>query len=169
MTDRLSNPWKFMIWHLVNLNILTCINYPPDFKASELEGRVKITEKVKMRKAKKYDWTDSNLALFGSDTEKNVSKKPWKEQWTKKSCRGLLQLFSYLVGKIGLRQIPGVLNSWLFFLVHDPTGRAINQSITPLMLTVTPTLIFYTRMSCSPVHHWLALSSVCTEVDCPKF
>lgn len=24
-------------------------------------------------KAKKYDWRDSNLALFGSDTEKNVS------------------------------------------------------------------------------------------------
>lgn len=24
-------------------------------------------------KAKKYDWKDSNLALFGSDTEKNVS------------------------------------------------------------------------------------------------
>lgn len=23
-------------------------------------------------KAKKYDWKDSNLALFGSDTEKNV-------------------------------------------------------------------------------------------------
>ena len=25
-----------------------------------------------LRKAKKYDWKDSNLALFGSDTEKNV-------------------------------------------------------------------------------------------------
>ena len=24
-------------------------------------------------KAKKYDWKDSNLALFGSDTERNVS------------------------------------------------------------------------------------------------
>ena len=24
-------------------------------------------------KAKKFDWKDSNLALFGSDTEKNVS------------------------------------------------------------------------------------------------
>ena len=24
-------------------------------------------------KAKKYDWKDSNLALFGSDTEKKVS------------------------------------------------------------------------------------------------
>ena len=24
-------------------------------------------------KAKKYDWKDSNLALFGSDTEKQVS------------------------------------------------------------------------------------------------
>ena len=26
-----------------------------------------------LRKAKKYDWKDSNLALFGSDTEKSVS------------------------------------------------------------------------------------------------
>ena len=26
-------------------------------------------------KAKKYDWKDSNLALFGSDTEKNVSSR----------------------------------------------------------------------------------------------
>lgn len=25
-----------------------------------------------LRKAKKYDWKDSNLALFGSDVEKNV-------------------------------------------------------------------------------------------------
>ena len=27
-----------------------------------------------MQKAKKYDWKDSNLALFGSDLEKNVKK-----------------------------------------------------------------------------------------------
>ena len=27
-----------------------------------------------MQKAKKYDWKDSNLALFGSDTEKNVGQ-----------------------------------------------------------------------------------------------
>ena len=26
-----------------------------------------------LRKSKKYDWKDTNLALFGSDTEKNVS------------------------------------------------------------------------------------------------
>lgn len=26
-----------------------------------------------MLKAKKYDWKDSNMALFGSDTEKKVS------------------------------------------------------------------------------------------------
>lgn len=26
-----------------------------------------------LRKAKKYDWNDSNMALFGSDTEKKVS------------------------------------------------------------------------------------------------
>lgn len=28
-----------------------------------------------LRKAKKYDWKDSNMALFGSDTEKNVKSK----------------------------------------------------------------------------------------------
>ncbi|XP_060552733.1 gelsolin-like protein 2 [Ruditapes philippinarum] len=28
-----------------------------------------------LRKAKKYDWKDSNLALFGSDTEKNIKKE----------------------------------------------------------------------------------------------
>ncbi|XP_076111074.1 gelsolin-like protein 2 isoform X1 [Mytilus galloprovincialis] len=28
-----------------------------------------------LRKAKKYDWKDSNMALFGSDTEKNVKKE----------------------------------------------------------------------------------------------
>lgn len=28
-----------------------------------------------MQKAKKYDWTDSNMALFGSDTEKKVKKE----------------------------------------------------------------------------------------------
>ena len=28
-----------------------------------------------MQKAKKYDWKDSNLALFGSDLEKNVKSK----------------------------------------------------------------------------------------------
>ena len=37
-----------------------------------------------MQKAKKYDWKDSNLALFGSDLERNVKKasaeteKAWK-------------------------------------------------------------------------------------------
>ena len=29
-------------------------------------------EMAGLRKAKKYDWKDSNLALFGSDTEKQV-------------------------------------------------------------------------------------------------
>ena len=28
-----------------------------------------------MQKAKKYDWKDSNMALFGSDTEKKVKKE----------------------------------------------------------------------------------------------
>ena len=29
----------------------------------------------KMIKAKKYDWKDSNMALFGSDTDKQVKSK----------------------------------------------------------------------------------------------
>ena len=29
-----------------------------------------------MQKAKKYDWKDSNLALFGSDTERQVRPPP---------------------------------------------------------------------------------------------
>ena len=28
-------------------------------------------------KAKKYDWKDSNLALFGTDVERGVSKTRW--------------------------------------------------------------------------------------------
>ena len=28
-----------------------------------------------MQKAKEYDWKDSNMALFGSETEKNVKKE----------------------------------------------------------------------------------------------
>lgn len=28
-----------------------------------------------LRKAKEYDWKDSNLALFGSDVEKNIKKE----------------------------------------------------------------------------------------------
>ena len=31
-------------------------------------------------KAKKYDWKDSNLALFGSDTEKEVKSKYRKDR-----------------------------------------------------------------------------------------
>lgn len=30
---------------------------------------------MQLRKAKKYDWKDSNMALFGSDTEKKVKKE----------------------------------------------------------------------------------------------
>lgn len=28
-----------------------------------------------LRKAKEYDWKDSNMALFGSDVEKNIKSK----------------------------------------------------------------------------------------------
>ena len=31
-----------------------------------------LTEMAGLVKAKKYDWKDSNLALFGSDTERQV-------------------------------------------------------------------------------------------------
>ena len=29
-----------------------------------------------LRKQKKYDWKDSNMALFGSDTERSFKSKP---------------------------------------------------------------------------------------------
>jgi len=38
-----------------------------------------------LQKAKKYDWKDTNLALFGSDTEKNVKKESAK---TEKAWKG---------------------------------------------------------------------------------
>ncbi|XP_064635813.1 gelsolin-like protein 1 [Lineus longissimus] len=34
----------------------------------------------KMQKAKKYDWKDSNMALFGSDTEKSVKKESAQQE-----------------------------------------------------------------------------------------
>ena len=34
---------------------------------------VSLVDMAGLVKAKKYDWKDSNLALFGSDTERNVS------------------------------------------------------------------------------------------------
>lgn len=39
-----------------------------------------------LRKAKKYDWKDSNLALFGSDTEKNVKKASAETEPAWKGC-----------------------------------------------------------------------------------
>lgn len=47
------------------------------FKLSlqEIAVRPVVTENMSGRvKPKKFDWKDSNLALFGSDTEKNVRK-----------------------------------------------------------------------------------------------
>jgi len=42
-----------------------------------------------LRKAKKYDWKDSNLALFGSDTEKNV-----KSKWICSNINKMLEMTS---------------------------------------------------------------------------
>ncbi|XP_030835131.1 gelsolin-like protein 2 [Strongylocentrotus purpuratus] len=39
-----------------------------------------------MQKAKKYDWQDSNLALFGSDTEKEVKKAAAESEPAWKGC-----------------------------------------------------------------------------------
>ena len=76
-----------------------------------------------MQKAKQYDWQDSNMALFGSDLEKNVKKasaeteEAWKgcgqkvglEIWrinqfkvnnkllTKNECRNLISPYSLLI------------------------------------------------------------------------
>ena len=41
--------------------------------STDPSSRVLPADMAGLRKAKKYDWKDSNLALFGSDTEKNVS------------------------------------------------------------------------------------------------
>ena len=38
-------------------------------------------------KAKKYEWQDSNLALFGSDLEKNVSHYYIKQRIDSPFCR----------------------------------------------------------------------------------
>ena len=44
-----------------------------------------------MQKAKQYDWQDSNLALFGSDTEKEVKKSSLNIMYTlqKSNATGL--------------------------------------------------------------------------------
>lgn len=39
-----------------------------------------------LRKAKKYDWKDTNLALFGSDTEKQVKKESADSEPAWKGC-----------------------------------------------------------------------------------
>ena len=46
---------------------------PHPQKAAFWEVTFKRDEMTGLVKAKKYDWKDSNLALFGSDTERNVS------------------------------------------------------------------------------------------------
>ena len=40
-----------------------------------LAGKFLLEDMSGLRKAKKYDWKDSNLALFGSDLEKNVRNR----------------------------------------------------------------------------------------------
>lgn len=39
-----------------------------------------------MQKAKKYDWTDSNVSLFGSDTEKKVKKESAQSEKAWQTC-----------------------------------------------------------------------------------
>ena len=38
-------------------------------------------------KAKQYDWKDSNLALFGSDTEKQVKSRSLVSKFIKKKIK----------------------------------------------------------------------------------
>ena len=51
------------------------ITYPKifDFKISNATNDS--VHVAGLRKAKQYDWKDSNLALFGSDTERQVKSK----------------------------------------------------------------------------------------------
>lgn len=55
-----------------------------------------------LRKAKKYDWKDSNLALFGSDVEKNVKKESaaTEEAWRGAGQRPGLQIWRIVKFKV---------------------------------------------------------------------
>ena len=48
--------------------------YNSVFTLFYVSRRIWLSSHLKMQKAKQYDWQDSNLALFGSDTEKEVKK-----------------------------------------------------------------------------------------------
>ncbi|PIK49805.1 putative gelsolin-like protein 2 [Apostichopus japonicus] len=88
-------------------------------------------EKTGMVKAKKYDWKDSNLALFGSDTEKSVKKESAQHELAWKNA-GRRSEFKYGVSK----------NSRLFIgpgkiTVNSTTGILISSSIHTKRKTVT--------------------------------
>lgn len=55
-----------------------------------------------LRKAKQYDWKDSNLALFGSDTEKNVKKESAATEpaWQKAGTKVGLQIWRIVKFKV---------------------------------------------------------------------
>nr|KAG5705616.1 hypothetical protein BaRGS_034814 [Batillaria attramentaria] len=55
-----------------------------------------------LRKAKKYDWKDSNLALFGSDLEKNVKKEAasTEEAWRGAGQKPGLQIWRIVKFKV---------------------------------------------------------------------
>lgn len=55
-----------------------------------------------LRKAKKYDWKDSNLALFGSDTERNVKKESAATEpaWQKAGQKEGIQIWRIVKFKV---------------------------------------------------------------------
>ncbi|XP_031564934.1 gelsolin-like protein 1 [Actinia tenebrosa] len=59
-----------------------------------------------MRKAKQYDWKDSNLALFGSDTEKNVKKESAQTEKAWKGAGSKLGLQIWRIKKFKVTDVP---------------------------------------------------------------
>ncbi|CAH1784269.1 unnamed protein product [Owenia fusiformis] len=61
-----------------------------------------------LRKAKKYDWKDSNLALFGSDLEKNVKKTSasGEQAWSTVDKNRESALYIWRIVKFGITEWP---------------------------------------------------------------
>ncbi len=86
-----------------------------------------------LMKAKKYDWKDSNLALFGSDTEKQVSQQCMLMVACVTSCLRMV------AGKEGLgRDGAGLERSWTEGQHADLENRQVQGKAT-LDLRVSPT------------------------------
>lgn len=75
-------------------------------------------------KAKKYDWKDSNLALFGSDTERNVSSLLHSKK--------ILKWFRFLI----CVDLLGVLE------IHNTARRILRSRVSLEKLQTQPEVVF---------------------------